>query len=223
MHRRAGEKNMNRSSSNRHVNKRDAILKAARKLFSEKGYERTSVRDIVKEADTSMGNLYFFFPAKLDILKEISDHIVRTLRNQTPKVHDLLLRPEVGFALDFKIGYMTTIEDPRMSKLFLVVRHTPDIHQHSLENKRIRLKTFFGDRIPSDELNFLALAIQGIADMFFEQKKAGKLVENAALLSNTIIDYSLRLLGYSPKAIRKVIRDVETVIRKEDLKSNQFV
>ncbi|MBD3289011.1 TetR family transcriptional regulator [candidate division KSB1 bacterium] len=198
--------------------KYEEILKAARKLFAEKGFDKTSVREIVREANTSMGNLYFYFPNKLEILKIICQEFVGKLRKQISDVHEKSDDPAIGFALDFKIGYIATMEDEKFSKFWLFARNIPEIHNYSLENKRIRLKTFFGDRIHSEhELNSFAIAIQGIADAFFEQKREGHLADSSAILSNTIIDFSLRLMGYSQEKIKKVIQEVEQYIRNEKI------
>jgi AcrR family transcriptional regulator len=202
--------------------KRDDILRAAKQLFLEKGYNQTSVREIVHEANTSMGNLYFHFPNKLSILKVISMGFIKVLREQTRTIRKKDFPPEIGFALDFRIGYITTLEDPRLSKLWLIVRNTPEIHQYSLENKRVRLQTFFGDRIKPEEMHFMTLALQGIADIFFEQKRHGNLRENAAVMSNAIIDYSLRILGYSHRKIRHVISEVERYVREKKIRVDGY-
>ncbi|NOY58558.1 MAG: TetR/AcrR family transcriptional regulator [Calditrichaeota bacterium] len=198
------------------------ILVAAKKLFVAQGYEKTTVRQIVEEAKTSMGNLYYYFPDKLTILKTICEGFLNILRNQIFNIKTLSLRPEVGFALDFKIGFITTLEDPKLSKLWLVVRDIPEVHQYSLENKRIRLKTFFGNRISQKELDFLAIAIQGINDIFFEQKRDGTLTDNSGKVSNSIIKYSLLLLGYSLEEIKEVIDEVEEYIGKKNISVNEY-
>ena len=212
----------NDSKRNHEKNKRDEILRVAKKLFMEKGYRNTSVREIVKESCTSMGNLYFHFENKSEILKEISKEFIDILRRQINEVHDLGFSPEIGFALDFRIGYITTLEDPKLSRLWLVIRNTPEIHQYSLENKRIRLKSFFGDRIPDNELNSLATAIQGIADSFFEKKKGSTLKFDSVVLSNTIIDYSLRLLGFSKSQITHAISGAERYIEEKHISTDAY-
>lgn len=202
--------------------KRNIILRTSRKLFAEKGFENTSVRQIVEAANTSMGNLYFHFPNKMEILKIICKDFVNILRNQIYKIHSMSFRPEVGFALDFRIGYITTLEHPKTSKLWAASQNIPEIHQYSLENKRIRLKTFFCDRISSDEIDLLAIAIQGIADGIFDQKREGNIKGNSAKLSNTIIDYSLRLLGYSKSEIEQVIQEVDDYIKAHHITINRY-
>jgi len=84
----------------------------------------------------------------------ICKEFVSILREQIYKIKELDFRPEVGFALDFKIGYITTIENDKLSKLWLVGRKIPEIYQYSLENKRIRLKIFFQhNNLTEEELN----------------------------------------------------------------------
>jgi len=202
--------------------KRDDIIKAALKLFSDVGYEKTTVRQIVSQANTSMGNLYFHFPNKQSILEYLCSDFVDCLRKQIQKIHDMNFSPEVGFALDFRIGYLATLEDDTFSKIFAMARNTSEIHQRSLENKRIRLKTFFGDKIPVEELEIIAIAIQGIADAIFEQKHNNSLKTNSDKLSDIIVDYSLRLLGYSQFRIQEIIAEVNRYIAENNITPKDF-
>ena len=203
-------------------NKREVILHAARKLFAEKGYENTSVRQIVKQAGTSMGNLYFHFPNKQSMLKVICKDYVNVLRNQIYDIHQLGMRPEVGFAFDFRLGYITTLEHPRTSKFFAAAQNIPEIHAYSLENKKLRLKTFFSHLVSDDEIAYLAIAVQGIADGIFDQKRQGSLKEKSSVLSNTIIDFSLRLLGYSRIDIQQALKEVDAEIAGRGIKVDKY-
>ena len=47
------------------------LLMTAMRLFSEKGYESTSVSDILKAAGANSGSLYHFFATKQDLLIEV--------------------------------------------------------------------------------------------------------------------------------------------------------
>ncbi len=204
------------------ISKREDILFAAKKLFLENGYDNTNVRQIVHEANTSMGNLYFHFKNKQNILKIISKEYVAILQNQIYKIRDLGFSPEIGFAIDFRVGFITTMEDPKLSQLWCMVQNMPEIHKYSVENKKTRLITFFGDRIKDEELEFLAIAIQGIADAMFQKKRNGQVIENPVILSNTIIDYSLRLLGYSHNKIQTAICQAERFIREEGIHRDDY-
>ena len=47
---------------------RNAVLDAARDLFSERGYHRTTLLDIAQRAGTGVSSLYSYFPSKLHLL-----------------------------------------------------------------------------------------------------------------------------------------------------------
>src|ERR1051325_10530105 len=50
---------------------RDKVVRAAVRLFAEKGFEATTVREIVEEAGVTKGGLYHYFESKDDLLFEI--------------------------------------------------------------------------------------------------------------------------------------------------------
>ncbi|MBW2551954.1 MAG: helix-turn-helix transcriptional regulator, partial [Deltaproteobacteria bacterium] len=50
---------------------REVILRTAERLFAERGFAATSVRDIVGEAGTSAPSLYHFFGSKENLVVEL--------------------------------------------------------------------------------------------------------------------------------------------------------
>jgi AcrR family transcriptional regulator len=65
---------------------RERLTMTALRLFSEKGYESTSVSDILKAAGANSGSLYHFFPTKQDLLLEV-------LRRYRDGIEPMLLAP----------------------------------------------------------------------------------------------------------------------------------
>lgn len=55
--------------------KRKTILEAAAKVFSEKGYIDSSIKDITNEASISVGSFYSYFDNKEDVLAQIYEEI----------------------------------------------------------------------------------------------------------------------------------------------------
>lgn len=51
---------------------RQSLLVAAHRLFHEKGFEGTAVREITEAAGVSKGTFYLYFETKFDILKAYS-------------------------------------------------------------------------------------------------------------------------------------------------------
>lgn len=64
------------------------ILDAAARLFSEKGYDRTSLQDIINETRLSKGAIYHHFASKEDILEAIFDRIGKENAAVLAKVRD---------------------------------------------------------------------------------------------------------------------------------------
>jgi len=56
--------------------KKEIILEVSLRLFSEKGYKPTSVRDIAKEVGITQSGLYNHFKGKDDILKTLIDDLM---------------------------------------------------------------------------------------------------------------------------------------------------
>ena len=50
---------------------KDRLVETARKLFWNQGYSATGVAQILKEAGAKSGSLYYFFPTKEDLLREV--------------------------------------------------------------------------------------------------------------------------------------------------------
>lgn len=50
---------------------RDALVEAAATLFREKGYERTTVRDLAEAVGMQSGSLFYHFSSKSEILYEV--------------------------------------------------------------------------------------------------------------------------------------------------------
>ncbi len=53
------------------MSKKEAILKAATKMFAAQGFERAPVRKIAEKVDLSVPGMFHYFPSKEDILNEI--------------------------------------------------------------------------------------------------------------------------------------------------------
>ncbi|MFH2076862.1 MAG: helix-turn-helix domain-containing protein, partial [Pseudomonadota bacterium] len=51
--------------------RKNAILKAARKLFFEKGFRSVTVESIARKADLSKGSIYLYYSSKEEIYSQI--------------------------------------------------------------------------------------------------------------------------------------------------------
>lgn len=58
------------------------LLAVATRLFAEKGFEKTSVQEIVEAAGVTKGAMYHYFAAKDDLLQEIYQRLLRMQRER---------------------------------------------------------------------------------------------------------------------------------------------
>ena len=65
--------------------RREQMIKAAVTLFKEKGFHRTTTREIAKESGFSIGTLYEYIGSKEDILYLVCDAIYEEVREKLEK------------------------------------------------------------------------------------------------------------------------------------------
>lgn len=73
---------------------RQAILDAARRVFSQLGYEAASVRDVIRGTDLASGTFYNYFKSKEELLEALQDDGARRFRP--------ILRAEMARATTFE-------------------------------------------------------------------------------------------------------------------------
>ena len=102
---------------------KERIMDAAIKLFSDRGYDVVSMRDIAAMVGIKAASIYNHFPSKQDIKKTIYDYYIEQFSLLSPKKEELLrkletepLRDALG-ALSFY--YPPELQD-RMDRILLI-------------------------------------------------------------------------------------------------------
>lgn len=70
--------------------RRDELLDCAQSLFFERGYDRTTVNDIIEKAGVSKGGFYHHFASKEEMLEVLA---ARLARDSVARVRDILDEP----------------------------------------------------------------------------------------------------------------------------------
>lgn len=70
--------------------KRERIINASLKEFAQKGYEKASTNEIVKEANISKGLLFHYFNKKKDLFLFLYDYCIEILLNEFFKKIDVM-------------------------------------------------------------------------------------------------------------------------------------
>ena len=77
---------MPRVSADHLTARRDQILAAARTCFLRNGLHNTSMQDLIREADLSVGAVYRYFKSKTEIINAIAEGVAGTLTVQLSEI-----------------------------------------------------------------------------------------------------------------------------------------
>ncbi|HEU4600543.1 MAG TPA: helix-turn-helix domain-containing protein [Steroidobacteraceae bacterium] len=79
--RRSKTRRVGRPDSQADANVREALLNAARELFVERGFERTTARQIAQAARTTPAMIHYYFGDKAGLFEAMLDQTIAPLRN----------------------------------------------------------------------------------------------------------------------------------------------
>jgi AcrR family transcriptional regulator len=71
------------------------ILKAAAKLFSEKGYHDATIEEIARELKYTKGSIYYYINSKQDLLFQCHELAMNLLLDNIYRIRDLGLAPDL--------------------------------------------------------------------------------------------------------------------------------
>jgi TetR/AcrR family transcriptional regulator len=131
--------------------RREEIIQAAEKVFYSKGFERSTMDDIAREAELSKGTLYLYFKSKEDLHLSVALKSIALL-NSTMS----LIREQPGNALE---------------KLVMMARACIDFSQkHPDRMNSIMLLEGF-------ELQGISYSIQELREMIYRESPVGLVLE----------------------------------------------
>jgi AcrR family transcriptional regulator len=123
----------------RRVERREAIVTAAKRVFRDKGYHQASVHDIIDEARIARGTFYLYFASKQEVFGHLIDVFLQLIRGQVRRIS---LEPGADAPLDqlranFRRVVNTVITHEDLSTIILRDPTSFD------EESRARVNVFF--------------------------------------------------------------------------------
>jgi AcrR family transcriptional regulator len=159
-------------------NVRSQIVDAAKKRFSHFGYAKTTMAEVATDCSMSPGNLYRFFPGKLDIAEAIATEdysknleVMRKIavapgKDSRQRLHDLLLE-------ELRRTYHKLEKDPRAVEMARVISsERPSFANWMLANERKILVELLeeaehrGEYVPPGDKEEIAEMIQSATMKF---------------------------------------------------------
>jgi len=194
---------------------------AASRVFSRKGYNGTSIRDITDEADVSVGSFYSYFETKEDIIGKLYDELAAKTLQIAVKVSsqegDSSAKKFTRAMTHAICVYVKNKELSRIifSKCTGINDSLEKRRAEILEKTRQYLAGVLGHlsaahSLPMDDTDVLSVALTqsifGFLSYWLDGKLAGDLEEAIRALS----EYHLRALriGFQDKSIRRYIHEI---------------
>lgn len=203
-----GKRELNR------INNRRAILHAARECFRERGYEQTTIRDIIRRTDLAAGTFYNYFSDKRDIFIALLQSFLGILRTQIKAGHRSAANELELIRSTYLALFRATAEDPVIYELAyrndqaireLLGADLLGLAMASLD-EHIRHAADRGWIAP-DKQDYLSAACRGIAYEMSLQlaHRTGKDPEHALEASEDAADFAIDMLRrhFTPIAATK--------------------
>ena len=107
---------------------KEKILAAALKLFSQKGFDQTTMRDIAQNAEIALGAAYYYFHAKEEIVWAFYMEIQEKTENALPKIlaEENDFKMQIERLIIFKLKQL----QPYRSFINVLARCSGDPHSH---------------------------------------------------------------------------------------------
>lgn len=153
------------------------LIKVAYELFTTKGYENTSVDEIIAKAGIAKGTYYYHFESKEQILEEVSNMMIDETIIRATKVLEMDLKPEEKI-LNIILSMKLKNEEVEVENAI----HTPE---------NIILHKKINDRIIEGAIPLLANAVkEGIESGVFNCDNIEERIRMILIMSQELFNHS---------------------------------
>ncbi|MCM1990349.1 TetR/AcrR family transcriptional regulator [Oceanirhabdus seepicola] len=132
-----------------HKNTKMDILNTARELFETQGYNKTTIRQIIKKAGVTTGSLYHFYSNKDDILLNITNDYFEAVITKANELAHEYNEPLLGFSLDASIIFHLMDRHKTLEELLLTSYNSPFVSAQIINLASNATKKWFGAYNPS--------------------------------------------------------------------------
>jgi len=125
--------------------RRDQMIKGAVSLFKEKGFHRTTTREIAKAAGFSIGTLYEYIRSKEDVLYLVCDSIYEHVSERLEQ--DLEQKKGTLSSLKLGVGHYFRVIDEMQDEVLVMYQEAKSLTKDALPyvlKKEIEMAAMFG-------------------------------------------------------------------------------
>ena len=200
---------------------RRRILAAARRLFGRYGYQATTMRQIAAAAGTSIGNLYFYFTNKEDLL----DALLTEARDQVwgwiDQVNAMLPAGPARLAAAVYANAIGLLwSDRALTYMLLREAERPELADRIAGLYQARIRQSIEENIPdypAADLDRAAVTWAGAGRYAVQRLVAGDLADDPVALARFVARWNLRGLGVPDGEIELAIQKAQEAVKAAGL------
>ena len=214
---------MKRTQHKLEIQKR--VLDASRDLFVRQGYAKTTIKDIMREANIANGSLYHFFKSKDDILM----HLAGEVFEKASEISDRLLikkggDPYIRSILEIALQLYIVLKHETLLESYLAAYNSWQISKIIIEKDIERQHALFDELSPcltEDDYYARALASKGILHSFIQESMHSDADKNLKRIPS-ILTMFLLLYNLPPEQAKKKINKALKILKKEPIRFYNF-
>jgi AcrR family transcriptional regulator len=193
--------------------RRRELIACAEELFYEKGYESTSVRDIVDRVGVAKGTFYYYFDSKLEVLEAV---VAEMISGSVSLLHEIVSDETLPVLDKWALAFRTAADwkTARKAEMLALLR-VMEKDENILLQYKVRTQSV---QMLSPE--FAKIISQGIEEGVFDTHSAGDSAEIALCIGQTLYDTFAGILlnpsgcEDSVALARRKITSVETAVER---------
>ncbi|MGM0643208.1 MAG: TetR/AcrR family transcriptional regulator [Thermodesulfobacteriota bacterium] len=191
------------------------ITDISRSLFIENGYESTSVRDILKEAQISTGSLYNFFRNKEEILLSIYIEILDQIHQTSEEITSRLDSPLMKFSVSIALQTIVFLNNLSRKNIYFAAFQSRLVNEYVIHQKTYSVTTMLKDAelvFTGPEIRLRTVALNASVNSVLEEcLKTGAELEDHQVYS-LLIRISLAQFDVPDGQIDSVIRKTRRLV-----------
>lgn len=203
---------MTQRGEKRREERRARIVATAQRLFASRGFEATSMQQVVDEAGTSIGNCYFYFRNKEELLKAVIEEVnVEIGREIDETIAKIPIGP-VRLAAAIDAGVRASLSRASVMKLVLAQAANPALRDAVSMLYVARVQRFFEaapEPLHGLDRDLVAYAWEGALFNVMQAAMIDTMPANAETLSAFLIRWNMRALGLSEETIEQALTEIK--------------
>jgi AcrR family transcriptional regulator len=194
---------------------RERFIRAARHRFATQGYAATTTREIVADAESSMGNLYFYFKDKEGILRAVLDEATREAARTVDAAIARVPPGPAQLAIAVIAGVESLLTEPELARIVFTEAPRSGLRADAIAPFAGRVQRYFAaapDLLDGPAPDIAAAAWVGAIWQAVENQLDATPEPVPRELGRHLARWNLRATGLPPATIESALRDADAAL-----------